>query len=150
MAGVRFSVETGPQGSGVAAHALMQLLAAAHHRVHIHELSVSFRGTNATHAPALVEIVRYSDAGTSVALTPVKLNSGDNETIQTTARKTFTGTEPVATDILFSELITPNGGGYTWGGGNAGPLVLIGGERIGVRVTSANDTPVNVRAVCEE
>lgn len=116
------------------AKTVLQLVAAANHRVLIDEFGVSFDGVSPTAEPVLVEVLRQTTAGTMSALTPTKNNSADDETIQTTAQHTASA-EPTAGDVLWRQEIHPQTGwkefrplGKEW--------VVPGGTRLGVRCTA--------------
>lgn len=135
MAGVGFAAVTAEIATGTAAKTLAQVVAASNHRLLIKEISVSFQGTSNTAAPILVRVLRQTTAGTTSALTPVKTNSADDETLQVTARHTATA-EPTASDVLMTELVHPQTG-YTWQAPFGGELVVPGGGRLGIEVTAA-------------
>lgn len=151
MAGIRFTVTTGEISLAAATDTLLQILAATNQRVFINEWEISFQGVDASQPPVLVQLVRQTTAGSGGStVTPVKVNSADDETIQTTCIKTPTS-EPTTTDVIDEKFVSPNGGGFTWGPGNIGTLICKGGERIAIRCTNAG-TSVDcvVTAKCEE
>jgi hypothetical protein len=148
MAGIGFMAVTGEIATGTSAKTLVQVVAASNHRILIRELSVSFQGTNNAHPPIKVDVMRQTDAGTTSALTPVKLNSGDGETLQTTARHTAT-VEPSAGDVIMSELVHPQTG-FIWQAPFGGEIPVVGGGRLAIRVTASNDVDAIARMVGEE
>lgn len=135
MAGVLFSAQT-PAVALVAdtAKTVLQIIAASHHRLEISEWSVSFNGIVNTNEPVLIQVVRQTDAGTVSSLTPKKLNTADDETLQVTASYNAS-VEPTSTDILFSELIHPQGG-YTWQAPYRGEITVPGGARLAIKITA--------------
>ena len=135
MAGVRLNAVTGEIATGTAAKTILQLVAAANHRVLVRGLRVSFKGVSATATPILVRVLRQITAGTMSALTPVKANSSDSETLQTTAQHTATA-EPTAGDVLLVAEVHPQGGSLVWVAPFGGELVVPGGGRLGVEVTA--------------
>ena len=148
MAGVKFSATQSAISTGTGAKTLVQVVAASNHRVVIKEVHVSFEGIVNTNKPILVELVRQTTAGTSSALTPRKVNEADDETLQVTARHTCT-VEPTTGDILESMYIHPQTGNSwqaTWGG----ELTVIGGNRLGLRVTAATSVNAAVTFAGEE
>ena len=149
MAGIRAIAQTSEVSTGTAAKTLLQIAAAANHRVLVVELSVSFDGTDSAGAPILVEILRQTDAGTMSSLTPVKVDADGDETLQTTAQENATA-EPTAGDVIMREQVHPQGGGWTWQAPFGRELVLTGGERLGVRVTAAAAVNAVARVVFEE
>lgn len=136
MSGVRFSVNSGNIATGTPGPTTMlQVVAAANHRVKVNEIGVSFEGIDPEGQPILVEILRQTTAGTSSAATPVKINPADDETLQVTAIKAAT-VEPTAGDVLDMMLIHPQTG-RDWQAVFAGEFIVPGGTRLGVRVSAA-------------
>lgn len=150
MAGVRFKVRTNPISTGTSAKTLLQIVAASNHSVLLEEISISFKGTNNTHAPVRVDVMRQTDAGTmgTSASTIVKDPDDSDETLQTTRQDTATG-EPTSGDILRTEYVHPQTG-WSWQARYRGEMKIGGGDRIGIRVTAANDVEAVVTVVGEE
>jgi hypothetical protein len=148
MAGLNFVAQTAEIATGTSKKTLLQLVAAANHRVKVKEISISFDGTSNTAAPILVQALRQSDAGTMSALTLVKWDADDDETLQTTAQHTATA-EPTGTTEVLGEQVHPQGG-YTWQAPFGGEIVINGGDRLGIAVTAGADVNAKVRAICEE
>ena len=141
--GVKASIAT-----GTSVKTLMQLVAAANHAIKITEISISFDGTNNTHEPILVEILRQTDAGTMTSLTLVKADDSIADSLDTTGQHTATA-EPTAGDILWAAKIHPQTGVvYPLGDGN--PIAVGAGDRLGVRATAANDVDAAVVMAFEE
>ena len=136
MSGVRFSLCSGAVATGAAKKTILQVVAAANHRVHINELNVDFKGISNTAVPILIEIVTQSDAGTlDTALTPVKLVSSDSETLQVDGSADASA-EPTQSALRREYYIHPQTG-QTWQARFAEPLVIIGGARVAIAVTAA-------------
>lgn len=148
MAGILAVAQTAEVTSGVAKKTILQLVAAANHRVKVKEISVSFKGTSGSATPVLVQVLRQSDAGTMSSLTPKKFNEADDETLQTTAQHTASS-EPTGTDEVMGEEIHPQGG-WTWQAPFGGEIIVPGGDRLGIAVTAAESQTVKARAVFEE
>ncbi len=148
MAAVRGAAVTAEIATGTSAKTILQLVAASNHRVLIGELSLSFKGTSNTASPIKVRVLRQTTAGTMSALTPVKMNSGDDETLQTTAQHTATA-EPTASDVLLAEEVHPQTG-YTWQAPFGRELAIAGGGRLGIEVTAGADVNCIARAIFEE
>lgn len=148
MAGLFFRAVTGEISTGVAAKTLLQLIAAANHRVLLHGFVISFKGIAPTDAPIKVDVLRQTTAGTMSSLTLVKHNNGDNETLQTTAQHTATA-EPTAGDVLDSFYVHPQGRReFTAAYRKETPI--LGGERLGIRVTAGVSVNAIVSADLEE
>jgi hypothetical protein len=128
MSGVGFRAVTGEIATGTSAKTLLQVVAAANHRVLIKEIS--------------------ADAGTMSALTPVKSDDSADETLQVTAQHTSTG-EPSSGDVLMTEEVHPQTG-FVWQAPFGGEIPVGGGDRIAVRVTAGNDVSSISRMVGEE
>jgi hypothetical protein len=148
MAGVKAVAQTAEIATGTAKKTLLQLVAASNHRALVKEISVSFKGTSNTAAPILVQVLRQTDAGTMTSLTPAKLNTADDETLQTTAQHTATA-EPTGTSEVMGEEVHPQGG-YTWQAPFGGEIVVPGGGRIGIAVTAGADVSAKARIIFEE
>lgn len=149
MAGVQWSVPSGEVSlSAGVAKTVLQVVAASNHRVLIKMLKVFGKGTVSSDTPILVELVRQSTAGTSTAGTPVKVNEGDNETLTVTARVNAT-VEPTTSDVIEQWYIHPQGGSLEYT-----PITMehpvIGGGRLGVRMTAAQAQTVLVTARGDE
>ena len=134
--------------TGTAVKTLLQVVAAANHAIEITEYAVSFSGVNNTHLPILVELLRQTDAGTTSALTPVNADDSGGDTFDTTARHTATA-EPTGGDVLRSHYVHPQTGLVVPVGGEA-PLIVGAGDRVGLRVTAANDVKAAATICFEE
>ena len=135
MSGVRFSAQTAEIATGTDPKTLLQLLAAANHRVVIKEWSISFKGTSNSASPIPVRILKQTTAGTMSALTLVKINKDDDETLQVTGQHTASA-EPTAGDVLMTVLVHPQVG-YTWQAPFGGELILTGAEYLGIEIHAA-------------
>jgi hypothetical protein len=144
MAGVIGRVST-PQIALVAvtAKTVLQIIAATNHRVRVQRISVSFEGTSTTDAPVQVDVYKQTTAGTMTSTSPVKDNSGDPETLQTTASRNASA-EPTSTDLLESKMCHPQGRI------DLGPFTIPGGGSIGVKLTAPNAVDCIASAVFEE
>lgn len=130
------------------AETVLQLVAAANHRIKLLGFSASFDGASTTAVPVLVELVRQSTAGTSSANTPTKRDDSIADSLLTTARQQFT-VEPTTGDIMEEYLCHPQQG-----------LVILyplgvepicgGGDRIGIRVTAPAVVNCRVTMIFEE
>lgn len=125
---------------------LIQLVAAANHRVLITRVEILFDGTSSTAEPVNVTLTRQSGAGTSSSLTPVKLDDSLAETLQTTALKTFTA-EPTIGDLLATWHVHPQTG-LIWTPPT--DLIIGGGDRVGLRGLAAASVNCNASIYFEE
>ena len=151
MSGIRYTFQTVEVTTGTAKKTLLQVLAAANHRVLVKEISISFDGISNTAAPILVQVLRQSTSGIGGdVLAAVKLNVSDDEAIQATGLSNIDGTTaPTDTDELLGELVHPQGG-FNWQAPFGGELVVKGGNRLGIAVTAGAAVNAKVRLVCEE
>lgn len=137
MAGIRFRVSSGEEtlGAGVA-ETVLQIVAAANHRIQLTEYTISFKGTSATDTPVRCRIFRQTGAGTSSAATVVKDDVSTDETLQSTARNAVT-VEPTSDDALIDEFeVHPQTGTKVFL--PLGQEIPIpGGGRLGFKLTAA-------------
>ena len=127
---------------------VIQLIAPANQRVKVLRWGLFFDGTQPRNEPVSVRILRQTSSGTASFFTPVKLDGSISETIQTTARKTFT-LEPTDGDILESYNIHPQQGifvPYVLGQ----EIILSGGSRLGISCAAPNNVNVTAFIVGEE
>lgn len=125
------------------AKTVIQVVAASNHAVKVLGWSVSFDGISSTAEPVVVVLMRQTTAGTMSALTPVKVDPGRNETMQTTAQHTATA-EPTSGDVLARRNIHPQAGYEVIYPPDQQPIVG-GGERIGIVCTA----PAVVNVIAE-
>ena len=135
MSGVRFRANTAQVATGTSAKTLCQVVAAANHRVLITEIEVAFEGVTSNDPPIQIEILKQTDAGTMTSLSPVKVNTGDGETLQTTAQHTATA-EPTAGTVIRRTLVHPQAA-YRLLLARENAIVVNGGERLGVKVLAS-------------
>jgi hypothetical protein len=123
--------------TGTSAKTLVQLIAAANHAIDISEVIIGFHGTTNAHEPIKVELVRQTDAGTMSSLTLVKGDDSVGDTLDTTAQHTATA-EPTTTDVLRTWTVHPQTSMAYPFPEDTRPVVGAG-DRVGLRVTAAND-----------
>lgn len=143
MAGVRIALVTPEVATGTAAKTIAQLVAAANHRVLVDKWHVSFQGITAADPPVFVRVLRQTTAGTGgTANNPVKLNSSDDETLQTTGQRGPAGAwgaEPTADAVLWSGEVHPQGGAREVSLPFGREWVVPGGGRLGIEVTASRN-----------
>lgn len=144
MAGIIGVAQIAEQALAAAtAETVLQLVAAANHRVKLLAWGVFFDGVSATAEPVQVVLVRQTGAGTSSANTPVKWDASADETLQTTARDAFTA-EPASDDaVVWAGEIHPQGG-YEAIFPLGQEALVPGGGRLGIKLTAP--ATVNARA----
>jgi hypothetical protein len=112
------------------AETVLQLTAAANHRIRILGLSLTIAGTSPL--DITLRVLRQSTAGTSgTSVTPVKVEPAAAETIQTSAATNFSA-EPTAGDVLMYKRLQ---GSYEMIYPLGQEVIVAGSGRIGVEVT---------------
>ena len=134
--------------TGTSAKTLLQLLAAANHAIKIVEVGIGFHGTNNTHEPIKVELIRQTTAGTSSLLTIQKADDSVNDSFDTSAVHTCTA-EPSGTIVLRAWAIHPQTG-LVWQAHDEAPVIVGSSDRIGLRVTAGNDINADAYMCFEE
>lgn len=130
------------------AKTVIQIVAAANHRVKVLSWGVYFDGTSATAEPVQVRLLRQTTAGTMTSLTPTKRDDSIADTLLTTAQHTATA-EPTAGDLLEAKEIHPQSGYekiYPLGG----EVIVGGGDRVGIECTAPANVNVRAEIVFEE
>jgi len=125
------------------ARTVLQLVAPTNHALKVLGWSVSFDGISSVAEPVVCTLIRQTTAGTMTALTPVKLDSGRDETIQATAQHTATA-EPTDSDVLARRNVHPQAGYEVIYPPGQEPIVGTAG-RIAVKCTA----PAGVNVVAE-
>lgn len=129
--------------SAATAKTIVQLVAAANHRVKILSWGVFFDGTSTTAEPVQVRLLRQTTAGTMSALTPTKRDDSIADTLLTTAQHTATA-EPTAGDVLEAVECHPQQGYQVFYPLGA-EVIVGGGDRLGIECTAP--ATVNVRGL---
>jgi hypothetical protein len=124
------------------AKTVLQLVAAANHRVKVLGFHVGFDGVSTTAEPVQVRLLRQTTAGTMTALTPTKRDDSIADSLLTTAQHTATA-EPTAGDVLEAREVHPQSGWEVWYPLGAEPIIG-GADRVGIECTAP--AAVNVRA----
>ncbi len=125
------------------AKTVLQLVAAANHRVRLLSFGIFFDGTSTTAEPVQVRLLRQTTAGTMSALTPTKRDDSIADTLLTTAQHTATA-EPTAGDVLEAIEVHPQQG-YQCFYPMGAEVIIGGGDRLGLEVTAP--AAVNCRAL---
>lgn len=122
---------------------VLQLVAAANHRVKLLQWGIFFDGVAVSAEPVQVVIQRQSTAGTSTTNTPKKIDDSLAETLQTTANDNATA-EPTSGDVLWAGEVHPQAG-YSEILPLGQEFIIGGGDRLGIRCTAP--AGVNARAI---
>lgn len=147
MADLRFRQAVSAVACAAAtAQTLIQFKAPTNQRVVIREISISFAGTTNTDAPALVQLMRQTTAGTaSTSTTLVPIDDDLTETIQTVSNITYT-VEPTYGGIIAAWYVHQQTG-IVVPLSTIRPIVIKGGGRVGLVVTAG--ATVNASAYIE-
>lgn len=150
MAGVRLRMSSGeePIVAGTP-ETVLQVVAAANHRVKLTEYSISFKGTSATDAPVRCRIFRQTGAGTSAAATVSKDDASVDEVLQTTGRSQFT-VEPTSDDALMDEFEVHPQTGVKVFLPPGQELLVPGGGRLGFKLSALQNQTAVVAVGAEE
>lgn len=148
MAAFRGSASAGDMAVAATRTTLIQLIAAANHRVKLESFSVSFDGTSNTGAPVEITLERQTDAGTGGNDgTPVKLDDSVGETLQTDfLYGPWATTEPSQGDVLGRWQVHPQSGITIQFVPSKEPI-LGGGDRLAVTAKAA--AAVNAQATMD-
>lgn len=149
MAALQWNAETAEVAlTAATARTILQVTAPTNQVVKLLGWGIYFDGTSGTAEPVVVELIQQSTAGTMSSLTPVKIDPGRAETIQSTAQHTATA-EPTTTAIVARREVHPQSG-YETLFAFGQEHIIPGGGRLGLRCTA----PAGVNAVghfrCEE
>ena len=126
---------------------ILQLTAAANHRVKVKSFSITVGGTSAV--DLTVRIVRQTTAGTSnTTVIPIKVEPAAAEVVQTVAKTNFdTAAEPIKTDVLQYKRLQ---GSYEKIFPLGQELIIAGGGIIGIECTCTSIATVACEFVFEE
>lgn len=135
---------------GVNPETLIQIEAAANHRIEVLGMDIGLGGSTPATTPIPLDWIIQSDGGTNpTALTAQKADRGYDEAIQGTFKgyDGGTATEP-ASGATLCALSLHQQGSLPWR--PPFPLVAKGAERIGLRYKSATFVAVNLTLYCRQ
>lgn len=140
----RYSIDG--QDANTAATTILGLTSAATVRPKIYDLSL---GSDATPADMAAEYVlqRYTAAGTSTAVTPQALDSGDPASLAS-AGEAHTVEPTYTANAILLQFALNQRATYRWVAAPGGEIVLpaTAANGVGLQVISVSGTPVNVNA----
>lgn len=128
--------------SAATAKTVLQLVTPATTRAKITSFSVSFNSVTATDAPAVVDLIRQTTAGTGGdAETPAALDP-DAPSALCSGLSDIDSSEPTAGVVLWTGYVTPVGGLFVLNFAEGEEPVIDVSGRVGIRINSpeANDT----------
>lgn len=124
---------------------VLRIKAATNQRLKVKAYSVTVAGTSAV--DLTVRVLRQSTDGTSgTSVTPVKVEPGADETIQSTAATNFS-VEPTAGDVLQYKRLQ---GSYEKIFPLGQEIIVPGGGRLGIECTATANATVAAEFVYEE
>jgi hypothetical protein len=156
MAALKWRASTGPVAlTANTTQTILQITAPANQRVLLKYLHVSFDGTNAALTPVNVIVRRQTSAGgavTSSPPTPVLVEKGLDETVQSAVTWQVTTSEPTGGDVLIERYLPAYYGSLDLQFPLKDEVQIQGGGRLGiVFVTPSGVSPnVNITVECEE
>lgn len=134
MSGIYLSATTVEVAlTAVTAKTVLQVAAAANHRLKVTRWGVFFDGATPSAEPVVVELLRQTTSGTMSALTPIP-DAPITETVQTGATYNATG-EP-SPDVVLRRLNVHPQTGYECIFPLGQELIVPGGGRLGIRCTA--------------
>lgn len=153
MAALQFQLTTAEQAlTAATAKTILQVVAAANHRVKVLGWGVFFDGTSTTAEPVQVRLLRQTTAigGTPTAVTPTKRDDSIADSVLTTAAQ-YGGspTEPTAGDVLEVVEVHPQQGYQVLYPLGMEPIIG-GGDRLGIECTAPAGVNVRPSMILEE
>lgn len=122
--------------SAATAKTVLQIATPSATRAKVTGFSVSFNSVTTTDAPAVVDLLRQTTAGTggtSATLSPL---DPDGPASQSTGLYNINSAEPTASNVLWTGYVTPVGGLFVYNFAEGEEPVLDISSRIGIRITS--------------
>jgi hypothetical protein len=149
VSALRWAATTAEVGlSAGVAKTVLQIVAAANHRVRVERWGVFFDGVSVTAEPVQVRVLRQTTAGTMSANTPKKLDDSIADSVLTTAQDNAT-VEPTAGDVLDVVEVHPQNG-YEIIFPPGQEIIVGGGDRLGIECTAPAAVNVRAKIVAEE
>lgn len=143
-----YSIATNEFSCATGGKTALQLATGASNRARLVEFGISFQGTSAADAPALVQLLRQTTAGTTTSVTPVKLDAAD-VAAESTAGKNATA-EPTPSDVLLNFYLTPNGGAWAQQFPLGREPIMAASTYLGILVTTAATVDTSAYMIFEE
>lgn len=135
--------------SAATARTVLQIQAPAQQKVKVVELALFGKGTSGGDTPIYGRCLVQTTAGTMSSLTLVKNYGGDDETPQTTASHSATGTEPTASDVKRPFYFHPQSG-LILPFPPEREIIIKGGTRLGIELTAAQAQTITGWVLLEE
>lgn len=123
------------------AKTVLNLATPASIRARITGIQVSFDGVTAGNVPALVELLRQTNAGTTTSVTPVAFDPAAPSSLCTAGKNA--SVEPTGTTVIRSWRVSPNGGVLIVPLLGADMVTMPVSGFLGIRCTAAQVVNVN-------
>lgn len=156
MAAIQFTASlSAPMAINNTTLTALQIVTPTNQRVKVTQIFVSFDGTNSASAPAQIFVERQT-TGTVVFtnnnLAPKKINdpTGSLETIQTTFNTVQSSGTPTSGDLLQYFTVPVFGGTLIYPLPPSQELIVPGGTKLGIRITTTSTVNAYVSLICEE
>lgn len=118
------------------AETVIQGVASGSKSIDLVRWGISFNGAVVTDAPVLVELMRFTSAGTSSAFTPVKLDPASDPPLLT-GRTSHTA-EPTPAEVIEKYYVSPAAGGLVLQYAPDERVRVPVNGRLGIRVLATN------------
>lgn len=118
------------------AKSILQLVTPATTRAKITGFSVSFNSVTSSDAPAVVDLLRQTTAGTGGTAATMAALDPDAPAALASGLYDIDSAEPTAGNVLWSGYVTPVGGLFVYNFADGEEPVLDVSNRVGIRVTS--------------
>ena len=137
--------------SGTLTKTLMRIKAAAGEQIKLHEVLVSFQGSDSTAVPIIVQIFRpTNDAGSGTSQPPTVMQKGVTHALQSEGLIDFSAEDTVG-DILRTACIHPQAGTWHYVVADPDEFSTEDGGRLAVRIIAPGATvPVAVTMEFDE
>lgn len=122
--------------SASTAKTVLQIATPSSTRAKIVGFSISFNSVTTTDAPAVVDLLRQTTAGTGGSSATLAPLDPDAPASQSTGLYDISSAEPSAGSVLWSGYVTPVGGLFVYNFADGEEPVLDVSNRIGIRVNS--------------
>ena len=118
------------------AKTVLQLVTPATTRAKVVGFSVSFNSVTSTDAPAVVDLLRQTDAGTGGTAATLSPLDPDAPAALSSGLYDINSAEPTPANVLWTGYVTPVGGLFVYNFADGEEPVLDFSNRIGIRINS--------------
>lgn len=122
--------------SAATAKTVLQLVTPSTTRAKIVSFSVSFNSVTASDAPAVVDLIRQTTAGTGGTSATLAALDPDAPAALSSGLYNIASSEPTSGNVLWTGYVTPVGGLFVYNFAEGEEPVLDISDRVGIRITS--------------